>query len=350
MPLLASAVTLEWDRNPEPNVAGYRVYSGRQSRVYSTVVDVGNVTIAQLPTAPGTTFYAVTAYDDEGLESEFSEEVFYTAAVTNRLPVAVADSYSTGAGRALTVSTNNGVLVNDTDADGDRLTAVLVTNVANGTLSFATNGSFTYTPRTGFVGTDSFSYRARDARSTSAVARVTISVLANRAPVAVSDSYTVPFNQLLIVSATNGVLANDSDADGDGLRAFLMTSVDNGALTWSTNGSFTYAPRAGYFGTETFTYRATDGRSNSSVVQVTLTVSAPPPTRIVGLARSAQGQWQIAFEAMNGSANAFEVWSASTLHGPRSKESATIEPISGSSYRARLTSTNQAKFFFIKPI
>lgn len=77
--LPARAVILEWDANTETNLAGYRVYSGRQSRVYDSVLDVGNQTLAQLTTQPGTTYYAVTAYDTDGLESDFSDEVFYTA-------------------------------------------------------------------------------------------------------------------------------------------------------------------------------------------------------------------------------------------------------------------------------
>lgn len=73
----ALAVTVEWDPNPETNVAGYRVYWGTRSRLYDTVIDVGNQTFVQLPTPTVKTYYAVTAYDTDGLESDFSEEVFY---------------------------------------------------------------------------------------------------------------------------------------------------------------------------------------------------------------------------------------------------------------------------------
>lgn len=75
--LNASAViaVLEWDRNSEPNVAGYRVYAGSAPRSYSTVSDVGNVTAQTNDFAPGVHYLAVTAYDVDGLESEFSEEL-----------------------------------------------------------------------------------------------------------------------------------------------------------------------------------------------------------------------------------------------------------------------------------
>ncbi len=57
----------------------------------------------------------------------------------------------------------NGVLGNDTDPDGDALTAELVGNATNGTLQLNSNGSFAYTPPANFNGTTSFTYRARDA-------------------------------------------------------------------------------------------------------------------------------------------------------------------------------------------
>jgi hypothetical protein len=72
------AATLEWDRNPETNVIGYRVFTGSVSRAYGPPMDVGNVTKVAVLTGIGTTYFAVTAYDSDGLESDYSEEVFYT--------------------------------------------------------------------------------------------------------------------------------------------------------------------------------------------------------------------------------------------------------------------------------
>lgn len=72
--------TLEWDANPETNILGYRVYWGNAPRdylPYEAVFDVGNATSNALLTATGRVYYAVTAYNTEGLESDFSDEVFY---------------------------------------------------------------------------------------------------------------------------------------------------------------------------------------------------------------------------------------------------------------------------------
>jgi hypothetical protein len=74
---------LEWDANTEPDVAGYRVYFGEKPGVYEQSVDVGAETSYVLSDLdPGVTFYfAITAYTVDGLESDFSDEISYTAAI-----------------------------------------------------------------------------------------------------------------------------------------------------------------------------------------------------------------------------------------------------------------------------
>ncbi|MCB8942744.1 MAG: choice-of-anchor B family protein [Ardenticatenaceae bacterium] len=189
----------------------------------------------------------------------------------NAAPIAADDAYTTTQDVALTVSAP-GVLANDTDGDGDSLTAVLNTDVTSGTLALHADGSFTYTPTAGFEGTATFTYQANDGIDSSNVATVTITVV-NTAPVAVADSYTTTEGITLTVSAP-GVLDNDSDADGDGLTADLNTTTANGTLTLNTDGSFTYVPDAGFAGTDSFTYHANDGTDDSDTVTVTITVEA----------------------------------------------------------------------------
>ena len=105
-------------------------------------------------------------------------------AVTNSAPTADNDAYSVDEDGTLNVAAGSGVLVGDTDPDGDGLTAVNGTQPANGTVSLQTNGSFTYTPDGDFNGSDSFTYQASDGRGNlSAAATVTITVNAvNDAP------------------------------------------------------------------------------------------------------------------------------------------------------------------------
>jgi VCBS repeat-containing protein len=192
----------------------------------------------------------------------------------NTEPVAVGDSYSVAEGTELVVSAR-GVLTNDTDAQNDTLTAMLVDDVRNGTLALNADGSFRYTPRTGFSGNDSFRYRASDGSASSDPATVAITVAAvNEAPVARDDRYSTDEGRALNVNAGNGVLGNDIDADDDELTAVLVSAPSTGTLTLNANGSFRFVPAVDSTGTVTFAYRANDGATSSGVATVTITVNA----------------------------------------------------------------------------
>jgi VCBS repeat-containing protein len=191
----------------------------------------------------------------------------------NTPPVAVPDSYATAQDTTLTLAAP-GVLANDTDANGDTLTAIKVTDPTSGTLTLNANGSFVYVPTAGFQGVDSFTYKANDGAADSNVTTVTLTVHGiNHPPVAVADAYVTAEDTTLIVTAALGVLANDTDADGDLLKAVKVTGPAHGALTLNANGSFIYRPTALYRGGDSFTYKANDGAADSNVVAVTITVT-----------------------------------------------------------------------------
>jgi hypothetical protein len=101
--------------------------------------------------------------------------VTITVSSVNDAPVAEDDSYTTDEDTPLVVPAP-GVLGNDSDVEGDPLTAVLVSGPSHGTLTLNPNGSFTYTPEENFVGEDSFTYQAYDGELYSNVATVTITV------------------------------------------------------------------------------------------------------------------------------------------------------------------------------
>src|SRR4051812_31768310 len=75
----AESVTLVWDPNSEPDLAGYRFYYGGESGNYTNIVDIKNATTNSVSglVEGGTYFFAVTAYNTLGLESDFSNEVRY---------------------------------------------------------------------------------------------------------------------------------------------------------------------------------------------------------------------------------------------------------------------------------
>jgi Big-like domain-containing protein len=191
---------------------------------------------------------------------------------------ATNDSYSVVHDRTLSVPAP-GVLGNDVGLLGSS-TAVLDSQPARGTLTFRADGSFTYVPSGGYVGTDSFQYHAHDVvlllPTNSLPATVTITVT-NAVPVAANDAYAATTAVQLTV-APPGVMRNDSDADGDALTASLVSAGGNGSLSFAANGGFTYKSGGSFSGTVSFTYRVSDGMASSNVATVTITVSAPPAT------------------------------------------------------------------------
>jgi VCBS repeat-containing protein len=150
--------------------------------------------------------------------------------------------------------------------------------------SISPNGTLTFKPNTisTATGTATVTVSLMDSGTTdnggqnlSAAQTFTITVKrSNTAPVAANDSYSVNEDGTLDVQAAQGVLANDTDAEGNVLTAKLINSVANGSLSLNANGSFTYTPKANYFGSDSFTYRVSDGSLDSGVATVTIDVKA----------------------------------------------------------------------------
>ncbi|MCA9149304.1 MAG: tandem-95 repeat protein, partial [Planctomycetales bacterium] len=210
----------------------------------------------------------------DGTFSSSVMTVTITVAPVNDAPLAVNDSYTVVEDSVLTVAVADGVLKNDTDPDSTGLTAQVVNNPLHGTLSLQTDGSFVYTPTADYSGTDMFTYEAMDASSTSNTATVVLTVSpVNDAPVTTADAYAVRQGLTLTVAATEGLLANDSDVEGDALTAVLLQNVTHGTLTFKNDGSFTYVPEATYSGSDSFTYQVTDGAATSAETVVSIAVN-----------------------------------------------------------------------------
>ena len=264
--------------------SSYHYNSDFDLNVLSVTATAASTSTTTTTTTPPTTTTApaTTTTTQAPTTSTTTTTTTTTAPPSNAPPVANADAYGVSEDGTLIVAAP-GVLANDTDADGDPLTAVLVAGPTHGTLTLNPDGSFTYTPAANFNGTDTFTYKANDGAADSNTVTVTITVNpVNDAPVAVSDTYSTPAGTPLTVAAP-GILANDTDADGDPLTAVLVTGPANGALTSNPDGSFTYEPDAGFTGTDSFTYQASDGADDSNVVSVTITVLSgnQPPVAVV---------------------------------------------------------------------
>lgn len=197
--------------------------------------------------------------------------------LSNMFPVGTPDTYSTY--EATPVSGD--VLTNDTDPNVDDTLTVAASYVgtsatAHGSVTLNGDGTFTYTPSAGYTGTDAFTYKPYDGRD-AAIQTVTVTVniapdpAANNLPVAVDDSVSTSED----VSVTGNVLNNDTDADDDPLSAKLATGPSHGVVTLNADGSFVYTPSKDYYGTDTFTYFAHDGK-NDSAIPATVTVTVNP--------------------------------------------------------------------------
>jgi VCBS repeat-containing protein len=297
-------------------------------------------------------------------------------------PVANPDAYSVNEDTALNIG-GAGILANDTDAQNEPLTTILVSGPSHGSLTLNADGSFSYSPTADYNGSDSFTYRASDSNLQSADTVVTITVDAvndaptfnlganqttsedagaqtvpgwatgmsagpadeagqslefvvttnnpalfavapsvaadgtltftpaadangqatvtvvlcdsggtanggvdsspglnftisvtpvNDTPVAADDAYQTAEDNALTVSGA-GVLANDTDADGDTLSAVVVSGPSHGNLTLNSDGSFTYTPETNYNGSDSFTYQANDGTVDSNVVTVNIDVT-----------------------------------------------------------------------------
>lgn len=232
---------------------------------------------------PNTSFTGTDSFTYNATDGSLNDTATVTITVTpvNDAPTARNDSYTVSESTDRDLSTLDisapGVLGNDSDPDGDSLSASVVRRPTNGTLTLAANGSLSYTPDQRYTGTDSFTYEATDG-SLNDTATVTITVTeTNQAPIARDDSYATNENETLNVSAP-GVLDDDTDPDSDDLSASVVNRPDNGTLTLNDNGSFSYIPVPGFNGSNSFTYEASDGSlTDTATVTITVESQDQPP-------------------------------------------------------------------------
>ena len=210
----------------------------------------------------------------DGLLPSREATVTLSVATVSHAPVARADAFNATEDTTLEVAAP-GVTSNDSDADGDALTARVVTQPAHGTLQLRPDGSFSYLADADWNGTDSFTYAAFDGVLESAPVAVTIRVAAvNDAPVAQSQS--VSTNQNSAVSLT----LQGSDVDGDALT-FAVTRAPAHGVTSGTAPNLIYTPAPGYAGADSFDFTVNDGALTSAGATVSLTVVATAPAPVI---------------------------------------------------------------------
>ncbi|HYG73617.1 MAG TPA: Ig-like domain-containing protein, partial [Planctomycetota bacterium] len=230
--------------------------------------------------SPDTRWFPIGVTEMEVFATDFSGNTAsarFTVTVTNEPPTTGYDSYTIAEDLTLTVDAANGVLRNDSDADGDGLIAALGVPPSHGSVILNTDGSFNYTPNGNFYGFDGFSYYAVDVAGDRAEGWVTITVNpVNDAPVAKHDN----FYGIEDEPVSGKVMDNDYDADGDAIAASLTLKPKFGIVTLERDGSFVYTPAPNFYGGDFFAYTVSDGweRSAETIVELYLKGVDDPPT------------------------------------------------------------------------
>ena len=274
------------DRDPQGSVLTYAT-TPVTAPAHGGVVINSNGTYTYTP-APGYTGVDSFQYTVCNALSKCSTAWAYISVVparnntgTNNGPLAQNDNAETLAGIAVNGTARN----NDIDADGNTLTYTSVSTPTHGSYNLNTDGTYTYTPEAGFIGTDTAKIQVCDNGTPSlcSTSLLIISVMpdqngtANDAPFAQDDVAATPAG----VKATGNVMSNDSDPNGNTLTASLVGTVPPaaGTLVLNANGTYTFYPAPGFTGTMTVPYQVCDGGAAPSCDTATLSIAvqAAPP-------------------------------------------------------------------------
>lgn len=279
------------DSDPDSSFTVSNVITAGMHGTFSSAPD-GAFTWTPTPGWTGTDTIGYRLADPDGNNSAWVNVTLKAVAPgANEAPDALANGYQVRQGTPLGIAPP-GLLANDSDFEGADLDVASHSDPAHGDLTAFDNetGAFTYTGDPGWHGTDTFTYRASDPQGAlSAPATVTIEVF-NDAPIVVDDSYTTVPGVPFVVAAADGLLANDSDLEGDSFEKASHFSPQHGDINVDVDGSFVYTPDAGFTGVDTFKYDTRDAAWQTSVqatVTITVapgTITSPVPT-VVGTAR-----------------------------------------------------------------
>lgn len=261
-----------------------------------------------------------------------SKSVNITIGEPNVPPVAVADAYSTTKGSTLNVAVP-GVLTNDSDANGNPITAIKVSDPSSGTLTLNANGSFTYINNNGASTSDSFNYKVNDGIAEGNT--VTVSITVVNTPPQVSNISKTSMEYLPILFQISDFVNKYTDPNGDPhVKVRIITLPLNGILKLygtplalnqeipvAELAGLTFEPAFNWSGTTNFTWNGSDGISYAAAnanAAITVIVATDPNAKI-GLAKNLAS----VIPALNGTYDVKFVFTV-VNYGPNSLEKISI--------------------------
>jgi hypothetical protein len=251
-------------------------------------VSAGAASLTTVALASGSHSITGVYSGDASFSTSTSSALAHTVTTPNSAPVATADAFAVDEDGTLTRTALTGVLLNDSDANSDPLTAVLDVGPTHGVLSggLGTDGAFSYAPATNYNGSDQFTYHANDGQASSGIVTVTLTVNAvNDAPsfaVGADPASLLTDGARSLPGWATAILAGPADESAQVLTFEItgntMPSLFTTAPAIAADGTLTYAPAV--TGSATISVRLKDaggtasGGSDTSPVQTfTITVN-----------------------------------------------------------------------------
>jgi YD repeat-containing protein len=239
---------------------------GAQNPTHGTLGFGSGATVTYTPNAGylGSDSFSYTAVNSSGASSVATVSLTVAVPTSGALPVPVATNSSQ---TVMAGSSNDAIALM---LSGGVASSVSPSGALHGTVNH-TGATITYTPNAGYTGSDSFTYTATNASGTSSTATVTLTVAvassgAPPAPVAANSSQTV------FANSSNDAIALTLSG---GLASSVSPSGASHGTVGHSGGTITYTPNAGYLGTDSFTYTASNLGGTSSTATVSLTVASP---------------------------------------------------------------------------
>ncbi len=316
-------VTLTWDPNSESDLAGYKIYSGTQSGNYQNKIDVGNVTTYILNgLTSGPTYYiAATAYNAQGLESGFSNEVIYTVpSCTFAISPSSASFPTSGGSGSVSITTQAGCNWG-TSASASWITINSGSGIGSGTMRY------TVSPNTGITRSDSLTVAGNvfTVSENGSAAYIITSSAGSGGTISPSGQVSVPAGggQTFTITPNSGYKVANVNVDGvskGSITSYTFSSVGANhtiAASFSLISSATYTVTVSKNGTGNGNVSTNPvGTTFASGTGVTLTAIPDANSAFGGWSGACSGTLSTCRVTMNSNLNVTATFSAISTKAP----------------------------------